>query len=72
MTFILVYFPIKHKIVRDGFRLLESKALANREKQLFLVGILFGMWNPDVSRSHHFIAGSPAMCIISAPYTFHT
>ncbi len=33
VTFILVYFPIKHKIVRDGFRLLESMALANREKQ---------------------------------------
>lgn len=65
-------FSYQTQIVRDGFRLLESMALANREKQSFLVGILFGMWNPDVSRSHHFIAGSPAMCILSAPYTFHT
>lgn len=41
VKFILVYFPIKHIVVRVDFRLFELMALANREKQRHFVLVFY-------------------------------
>lgn len=75
VKFILVYFPIKNKVVRVDFRLFELMALANREKQRHFVLVFYSAWCLKVSSFHNRFSRyvHPLSHLLCHPYfyTFH-